>query len=154
MYLKYLCLNDTWFSFCSMCCWSQTLTGKEVSRHVVKIVKSFIGLLAAQDQISQIILLHENGYHCFDHEPDMDNAILCVFNFYTQCTARCLQLSIELTRSRPKLNYGAGRDFGVGPEFGATPKQPIIPENLQARSCAGEEDGQEDRVMWLDLRPG
>ena len=50
-------------------------------------------------------------------------------------------------RSRPKLNYGAGRDFEVGPEFGATRKQPIIPGNLRARSCADEED----RVTWLHL---
>ena len=56
---------------------------------------------------------------------------------------------LELTRSRLKLNYRVGRDFGVGPEFGATWKQPIIPGNSQVRSCAGEED----RVMWLDLRP-
>ena len=27
-----------------------------------------------------------------------------------------------MVRSRPKLNYGAGRDFGVGPEFGAIPE--------------------------------
>ena len=45
-----------------------------------------------------------------------------------------------MIRSRPKLNYGAGRDFRVGPEFGATRKQPIIPGNSRARSCAGEED--------------
>ena len=56
---------------------------------------------------------------------------------------------LPVSRSRPKLNYGAGRDFGVGPEFGATRKQPIIPGNSRARSCAGEEDG----VTWLDLRP-
>ena len=56
----------------------------------------------------------------------------------------------HLTRSRPKLNYGAGRDYGVGPEFGATRKQPIIPGNSRARSCAGEEDW----VTWLDIRPG
>ena len=49
-----------------------------------------------------------------------------------------------------ELNYGAGRDFGVGPEFGATRKQPIIPGNWRARLFAGEED----RVTWLDLRPG
>ena len=34
----------------------------------------------------------------------------------------------SLDRSRPELNYGAGRDFRVGPEFGATRKQPIIRE--------------------------
>ena len=55
-----------------------------------------------------------------------------------------------LVRSRPKLNCGPGRDFEVGPEFGAARKQPIIPGNSRARSCAGEED----RVTWLDLRPG
>ena len=54
----------------------------------------------------------------------------------------------DITRSRPKLNYGAGRDFRVGPEFGATRKQPIISGNSRARSCGGEED----RVTWLDLR--
>ena len=53
-------------------------------------------------------------------------------------------------RSRPKLNYGAGRDLGVGPEFGAMWKQRIIPGNARARSCAGEEDW----VTWLNLRPG
>ena len=58
--------------------------------------------------------------------------------------------SAMVTRSRPKLNYGAGRDFGVGPEFGAMRKQLIIPGNSGARLCAGEED----RVIWLDLRPG
>ena len=52
-------------------------------------------------------------------------------------------------RSRLKLNYGASRNFGVGPKFGATRKQPIIPGNSWARSCAGEED----RVTWLDLQP-
>ena len=46
----------------------------------------------------------------------------------------------DFNRSRPKLNYGAGRDFGVGPEFGAVRKEPIIPGNSRARSCAGEED--------------
>ena len=56
----------------------------------------------------------------------------------------------SVTRSRPKLNCGPGRDFEVGPEFGAARKQPIIPGNSRARSCAGEED----RVTWLDLRPG
>ena len=40
--------------------------------------------------------------------------------------------------------------FQGGPEFGATRKQPIIPGNSRARSCAGEEH----RVTWLDLRPG
>ena len=45
-----------------------------------------------------------------------------------------------IIRSRPKLNYGAGRDFEVGPEFRATRKQPIIPGNSRARSCADEED--------------
>ena len=55
-----------------------------------------------------------------------------------------------LPRSRLKLNYGAGREFGVGPEFGAMRKQPIIPGNSRVRSGADEED----RVTWLDLRPG
>ena len=50
-----------------------------------------------------------------------------------------------LNRSRLKLNYGAGSDFGVGPEFGATQKLPIIPRNSRLRSCVGEED----RVTWL-----
>ena len=50
-----------------------------------------------------------------------------------------------LNRSRLKLNYGAGSDFGVGPEFGATRKLPIIPRNSRLRSCVGEED----RVTWL-----
>ena len=61
-----------------------------------------------------------------------------------------IMLSGSLIRSRPKLKYGAGRDFGVGPEFGATRKQPIIPGNSRARSFACEED----RVTWLDLQPG
>ena len=56
---------------------------------------------------------------------------------------------MAINRSRPKLNYGAGRDFGVWPEFGATRKQSIIPGNSWARSCASE-----DRVTWLDIRPG
>ena len=47
---------------------------------------------------------------------------------------------LTMTRSRPKLNCGPGRDFEVGPEFGAARKQPIIPGNSLARSCAGEED--------------
>ena len=38
----------------------------------------------------------------------------------------------------------------LGPKFEAKRKQPIIPWNSRARSCAGEED----RVTWLDLRPG
>ena len=50
-----------------------------------------------------------------------------------------------LTRSRPKMNYWAGRDFGAGPEFGATQKQLIILGNSRAGSCAGEVD----RVTWL-----
>ena len=64
--------------------------------------------------------------------------------------ARILRGRSGITRSRPKLNCGPGRDFEVGPEFGAARKQPIIPGNSRARSCAGEED----RVTWLDLRPG
>ena len=48
--------------------------------------------------------------------------------------------NLTLTRSRPKLNCGPGRDFEVGPEFGAARKQPIIPGNSRARSCAGEAD--------------
>ena len=59
-------------------------------------------------------------------------------------------LQATVIRSRLKPNYGAGRDFGVGPEFGATQKQPIIPGNSRARSCADEED----RVTRLDLRSG
>ena len=62
----------------------------------------------------------------------------------------CLDVVWSVNRSRPKLNCGPGRDFEVGPEFGAARKQPIIPGNSRARSCAGEED----RVTWLDLRPG
>ena len=31
-------------------------------------------------------------------------------------------IEITLFRSRLKLNYGAGRDFGVGPEFGTEPR--------------------------------
>ena len=61
-----------------------------------------------------------------------------------------MYLAKAMIRSRSKLNYGAGRDFGVGPEFGAKRKQPIIPGNSRAHSCAGEED----RVTWLDLRLG
>ena len=60
------------------------------------------------------------------------------------------KFTTTVNRSRPKLNYGAGRDFGVEPEFGATRKQPIIPGNSRVRSHAGVED----RVTWLDLRPG
>ena len=55
-------------------------------------------------------------------------------------------------RSRPKLNYGAGRDFGVGPEFGAMRKQPIIPGNSRARStlaCRWRRSGH-----VTHLRPG
>ena len=39
----------------------------------------------------------------------------------------CTDCMVPLTRSRPKLNCGPGRDFEVGPEFGAARKQPIIP---------------------------
>ena len=63
---------------------------------------------------------------------------------------RYFRLHAWCIRSRPKLNYGAGRDFEVGPEFGATRKQPIIPGNSRARLCADEED----RVTWLNLWPG
>ena len=63
-----------------------------------------------------------------------------------QAQAVCnVKLSTFIIRSRPKLNYGAGRNFGVGPQFTATRKQPIIPRNSRARLCAGEED----RVTWL-----
>ena len=61
-----------------------------------------------------------------------------------------ISIFTAVIRSRPKLNCGPGKDFEVGPEFGAARKQPIIPGNSRARSCAGEED----RVTWLDLRPG
>ena len=68
-----------------------------------------------------------------------------------QAQAVCnVKLSTFIIRLRPKLTYGAGRNFGVGPQFGDTRKQPIIPRNSRARSCAGEED----RVTWLDLWPG
>ena len=66
------------------------------------------------------------------------------------CVRRSSVTPDLFNRSRPKLNCGAGRDFWVGPKFGARRKQPIIPGNSRARSCAGEED----RVTWLDLRPG
>ena len=46
-----------------------------------------------------------------------------------QAQAVCnVKLSTFIIRSRPKLTYGAGRNFGVGPQFGATRKQPIIPK--------------------------
>ena len=116
---------------------------------------------------------------------------------------------MHMIRSRPQLNFGAGRDFGVAPEFRATRKQPIIPGMDLARNCnsgcANEIlgcakchfwrkspwneiigiilgcangfiacakhgwlantmipgnsrarlcDGEEDRVTWIDLRPG
>ena len=68
-----------------------------------------------------------------------------------QAQAVCnVKLSTFIIRSRPKLNYGAGRDFGVGPEFGATRKQPTIPGNSRARWSAGEED----QGTWLDFGPG
>ena len=70
----------------------------------------------------------------------------CVYNSVPTPTIDLYQF----IRSKPNLNYGAGRDFGVRPEFGAMRKQPIIPGNSRACSCAGEED----RVTWLDLRPG
>ena len=59
-------------------------------------------------------------------------------------------LRYHQVEAEAELRYGAGRDFGVELEFGARRKQPIIPGNSWARSYAGEED----RVMWLDLRPG
>ena len=56
----------------------------------------------------------------------------------------------RITRSRPKLNYGAGRDFRVGPEFGATRKQPIIPGNLEALVCQWRRSGHMTRSSaWL-----
>ena len=61
-------------------------------------------------------------------------------NLKQEHTQLVVNILLILTRSRPKLNYGAGRDFGVGPELGATRKQPIIPGNSRARSCADEED--------------
>ena len=73
-----------------------------------------------------------------------------IFDVAWSCIRSRHQISEVVPRLRPKLNYGAGRDFGVGPEFGATRKQPIIPGNSRARLCAGEED----RVTWPDLRPG
>ena len=57
---------------------------------------------------------------------------------------------ISITRSRTSQTSGASRDFGVGPEFGTMRKQPIIPRNLWACSCASAEV----RVTWLNLRPG
>ena len=74
--------------------------------------------------------------------------VINVLACWMQATAR--EIACGVNRSRPKLNCGPGRDFEVGPEFGAARKQPIIPGNSRARSCAGEED----RVTWLDLRPG
>ena len=55
---------------------------------------------------------------------------------------------MAFSKSRSKLNYGAGRDFGVGPEFGATQKQSIIPRNSRARSCASE-IGSRDSLFCL-----
>ena len=54
-------------------------------------------------------------------------------------------LEASISRSRTSLN---SRDFG------ATWKQPVIPGNLRLklRACRGA--GEEDRVMWLELRPG
>ena len=54
-------------------------------------------------------------------------------------------LEVSISRSRMSLN---SRDFG------AMWKQPVIPGNLRLklRACRGA--GEEDRVMWLELRPG
>ena len=60
--------------------------------------------------------------------------------YFFDATLSTEKSTSEINRSRPKLNYGVGRDFGVGPEFVATRKQPIIPGNSRTRSFAGEED--------------
>ena len=56
---------------------------------------------------------------------------------------------LALPRSRPKLNYGAGRDFGVGPEFGATQKQLIITGNSWACCVPVKKIGSRDSIFGL-----
>ena len=90
-----------------------------------------------------------------DNRGAVSPRLLCGYRYFacqwfSMAFCHCPSTWAAANRSRPKLNYGSGSDFEVGPEFGATRKQPIIPGNSRARLCADEED----RVTWLDLRPG
>ena len=104
---------------------------------------------AAENQATPVLLVKIDVYHSLLPSDSVIGWYIKMIS-HPNSNASFINIWDRLIRSRPKLNCGPGRDFEVGPEFGAARKQPIIPGNSRARSCAGEED----RVTWLDLRPG
>ena len=99
-------------------------------------------------------------FHTFFPDKFRYHCIFTLSRLFRTCQAPGLAAEVDpiahfghfhshLARSRPKLNYGAGRDFRVGPQFGATRKQPIIPGNPQAWSCAVKKIGSRDSIFGL-----